>query len=102
MDVTKKFNDFLYLGDPSYVNYISILRTIVPKSYILVTKEDLTNTPSNCQLTITGVKPSQNVDLCTSSHEKLTFIRTIDSDITRFSCGPVLVDHGTFVCYYNN
>ena len=98
MDVDKRYNDFMYMGDPNYVKHISNLRTIVPKSYIHVTKEDLSNAPSSCQLTITGVKPSQNVDLCTSSHEKLNFIRTIDADTTNVNCGPIL---GTYVTCHN-
>ena len=89
------------MDDPNYVKHISNLRTIVPKSYIHVTKENLTNTPADCQLTITGVKPSQNVDLqvCTSFHEKYFFC-TVESDTT-ISRGPVLADHGMYVNIYN-
>ena len=96
MDVDKKYNDFRYMDDPNYVKHMSNLRTIVPKSYIHVTKESLTDTLADCQLTIAGVKPSQNVDLCTSFHEKLNFIRTVESD-TATSRGPVSVDHGMYV-----
>ena len=95
-DVDKKYDDFKDMDDPNYIDHISNLRTIVPKSYIHVTKEEgLTYTPSNCQITITGIKPSQSIDLCTSSHENLELFHTIEAESTTdMNCGPVLVHQG--------
>ena len=65
-----------------------VLRTIVRKSVIHVKKTS--GTPSsNCQLIVKGIKPHQQVDLCTCC-TNLTLIDTIDSpSTTNVNAGPV-------------
>ena len=57
---------------------------MVQKSHIYVTKMGSTQ-PSNCQLTIKGIEPQQQVDLCTDRCTNLTLIDTVDSQSTPHS-----------------
>ena len=92
-DIEKKFCEFKQSDDPYYALSDSTLLTIVPKSYIYVTKKDLSNGLARCQLKITGIKPSQKVDLSSSSYENLKLVDTIESEST-INYGPVSVGHG--------
>ena len=66
-----------------------ILYSIVRKSVIEVRKTG--GTPSsNCPLIIKGIKPHQQVDLCTDCCTNLKFDGTIDSQsTTNVNAGPV-------------
>ena len=79
----------------------NVLRTIVRKSVIHVTKTNDTSS-SNCQLIIKGIKPHQQVDLCTSCYTNLTLIDTINSRSTTNSNGPVPVASGEYYGYIAN
>ena len=66
-----------------------VLYGIVQKSVIEVKKTG--GTPSSdCPLIIKGIKPHQQVDLCTNCCTNLTLLDTIDSQsITNVNAGPV-------------
>ena len=66
-----------------------VLYDIVQKSVIKVRKTG--GTPSSdCPLIIKGIKPRQQVDLCTNCCTNLTFDGTIDSQsTTNVNAGPV-------------
>ena len=68
-----------------------VLYSIVQKSLIRVIKKIASDTPSsNCQLIISGIKPHQQIDLCTDHCTNLTLIGTVDSQsTTNVNAGPV-------------
>ena len=71
------------------------LYKFVPKSYISVTKasDPSSSSSDSCQLIIKGIKPHQQVDLCTShSHPNLNLVDTIYLESTAVvNTGPVQV-----------
>ena len=71
-----------------------VLYSIVRKSDIRVLKTSGTSS-SNCPLIIKGIKPHQQVDLCTNCCTNLTLVDTIDSrSTTNVNTGPVPVASG--------
>ena len=69
---------------------------MVQKSHIHVAKMSNAQ-PSNCQLTIKGIVPQQQVDLCANHYTNFTLIDTVDSQSTpQSSTGPVKVACGEF------
>ena len=74
---------------PNSSRRTDVLYRIMRKSDIHVIKTS--GTPSsNCPLMIRGIKPHQQVDLCTNCCINLTLIDTIDSpSTTNINSGPV-------------
>ena len=71
-----------------------VLYSIVRKSDIRVLKTSDTLS-SNCPLIIKGIKPHQQIDLCTNCCTNLTLFDTIDSrSTTNVNTGPVPVASG--------
>ena len=69
---------------------------MVQKLHIQITKMSNTQS-SNCQLTIRGIEPQQQVDLCRDHYTNFTLIDTVDSKSTPPSgTGPVQVACGEF------
>ena len=95
-EVNKKFVDniYQYIENPLCTEHHNIIRTMIRKSIIRVTKTGSTP-PSNCQLIIKGIKPHQQVDLCKSCCINLTKVDAIDSQsIPAVNSGPVSVTSG--------
>ena len=74
---------------PHSTRRADVLYKTIRKSDIKVTKTS--GTPSsNCPLTIRGIDPHQQVDLCTDNYTNLTLIDTIGSQSTiNVNAGPV-------------
>ena len=76
--------------DPNYKE--NKLLTMILKSYITVTKADYASyTSPNCQLTVKGIVPPLQVDLCTDWHDNLTIMGTVESRSSTTRAGPLEV-----------
>ena len=96
MEINKKYEDYVKKCrmHPLYTQRENFVRTVVHKSRIDVA--NLTGTqPSNFQLTVKGIDPQQQVDLCTDHYTNLTLID--DPQSTQPSnAGPVSAGPGEF------
>ena len=93
MEINKKYEDYVEKCrmHPLYTRHENFVRTVVHKSRIDVA--NLTGTqPSNFQLTVKGIDPQLQVDLCTDHCTNLTLI----DDPQQSNAGPISAGPGEF------